>query len=424
LSEFSGLEFTGERVIPGLVDPDLLNEHVARYRFASLFADTSAHVLDAGCGSGYGTAEFSNAASVVAMDISAEAVAHARRAFSRPGICFLQGACESLPFADRSFDLVAAFEVIEHLERWHDMLIDASRVLRPSGVLLVSTPNKSWYAESRAGAGPNPYHVREFEYGEFKTALEAVFPHVHLWTQNHSESIAFVPAPPSRGVLDAPGDAAPESAHFFLAACSRSPIADTRAFAWLPASGNVLRERQRHIALLESEVAQKNAWLAESTESREKLQKSHDIVLADLHESNAWAAGLNAELDVARAAISRLESEAAERLDWVHGLEAHIRDLNAQIHDLNAQIHDLNAQIHDLKTQLDRGRAEIERQHKENRDLEQTVEERTLWAQRLDAEVQYLRQVRVELQAMERTRWIRLGRKLRLIPGKLPGKPA
>jgi chromosome segregation ATPase len=101
----------------------------------------------------------------------------------------------------------------------------------------------------------------------------------------------------------------------------------------------------------------------------------------------------------------------------VHGLEAHIRDLNAQIHDLNAQ-------IHDLKTQLDRGRAEIERQHKENRDLEQTVEERTLWAQRLDAEVQYLRQVRVELQAMERTRWIRLGRKLRLIPGKLPGKPA
>jgi SAM-dependent methyltransferase len=401
LSESPGLEFTGERVIPDLVDPDLLNEHLARYRFAARFADESAHVLDAGCGSGYGVAEFPSAASVVAFDISAEAVAHARRAYSRPGVRFLQGACESLPFADRSFDLVVAFEVIEHLERWPLMLTDASRVLRPSGVLLVSTPNKAWYAESRAAAGPNPYHVREFEYGEFKTALEAVFPHVRLWTQNHSESIAFVPAAPSCGVFDAPGDPAPESAHFFLAACSQSPIAETRAFAWLPVSGNVLRERQRHIALLEAEIEQKNAWLAESTESRAKLQKSHDDVIAELHQSNAWAAGLNAELDVARAAISRLESEAAERLDWVRSIEAQIRD---------------------LEDQIARGRAEVERQRRENRDLENTIDERTRWAQSLDAEVQQLRQVlqqvRDELQAIEQTKWVRLGRNLRFMPGK------
>lgn len=388
------LEFTGERVIPGLVDPDLLNEHLARYRFAARFAGASAHVLDAGCGSGYGAAEFSHAASVVAMDISAEAVAHARQAFSKPGVHFLQGACESLPFADRSFDLVVAFEVIEHLERWQQMLADARRVLHPSGILLVSTPNKAWYAESRAAAGPNPYHVREFEYGEFNTALQTAFPHVHLWTQNHTESIAFVPVSPSCGIFDAPGDTTPESAHFFLAACSQSPIAETRAFAWLPVSGNVLRERQRHIQLLESEIVQKNAWLAESAESRAKLQKSNDNLLAELHKSNAWAAGLNAELDVARAAISQLESEAAERLDWVRSRE----------------------------DEIVRGRAEIERQHQENRDLENTIDERTRWAQSLDTEIERLReqlgQLRGELQAMEQTNWVRLGRKLGLTPGK------
>jgi ubiquinone/menaquinone biosynthesis C-methylase UbiE len=384
LSESPGLEFTGERVIPGLVDPDLLNEHLARYRFAARFAGASTQVLDAGCGSGYGAAEFPNAASVVAIDISAEAVTHARRAFSRAGVHFLQGACESLPFADRSFDLVVAFEVIEHLEHWPLMLTGAARVLRPSGILLVSTPNKAWYAESRAAAGPNPYHVREFEYAEFKTALEAVFPHVHLWTQNHSDSIAFVPASPSCGVFDAPGDTTPESAHFFLAACSQSPIPDTRAFAWLPVSGNLLRERQRHIALLESEIGQKNAWLAESAESRAKLQKSNDDLLAELHKSNAWAVGLNAELDAARAAISRMESEAAERLDWVRSLEDEIA----------------------------RGRAEIERQHQENRDLENTIDERTRWAQSLDTEIERLR---AELQALELTKWVRLGRKMRLI---------
>src|ERR1700684_2034831 len=91
------LEFTGERVVPGLVDPNLFNEHLARYRFAARFAD-GRRVLDAGCGSDYGAAELANAATVVAMDISAEAVDHALREFSRPGVCFLQGACESLPF--------------------------------------------------------------------------------------------------------------------------------------------------------------------------------------------------------------------------------------------------------------------------------------------------------------------------------------
>ena len=45
------VEFTGERVIPGQVDLDLLNEHLARYMFASRLAKRK-RVLDAGCGAG------------------------------------------------------------------------------------------------------------------------------------------------------------------------------------------------------------------------------------------------------------------------------------------------------------------------------------------------------------------------------------
>ena len=374
------LEFTGERVVPGLVDPNLFNEHLARYRFAARFAD-GRRVLDAGCGSGYGTAELASATTVVAMDVSADAMAHARREFGRTGVHFLQGACEWLPFADASFDLVVAFEVIEHLARWREMLSEARRILRPTGVLLVSTPNKAWYAESRAAAGPNPFHVREFEYAEFQAALESVFPHVHLWSQNHTESITFVPASPSRdGVLDAPAETAPGHAHFFLAACSLSSIADTRAFGWLPAAGNVLRERQRHIALLEGELQQKDAWLAEALDTLSKVQRAHE-------ESNAWAAQLNGEMEAARSAISRLESEVAVRLDWVHDLEA----------------------------QIARGRAEIQRLDQENADVTNTIAERTRWAQTLDADLQRLR---VELELLERSKLVRLGRKLQLLPGK------
>ena len=49
-------EFTGERVIPGEVDPNLWNEHFSRYAFAALFCRGRKSVLDAGCGTGYGTA--------------------------------------------------------------------------------------------------------------------------------------------------------------------------------------------------------------------------------------------------------------------------------------------------------------------------------------------------------------------------------
>ena len=71
-------EFTGERLIPGQVDVDLLNEHVARYAFAVRLARAK-RVLDAGCGAGYGAAELAHAAAFVAgTDISHEAIKFAR----------------------------------------------------------------------------------------------------------------------------------------------------------------------------------------------------------------------------------------------------------------------------------------------------------------------------------------------------------
>jgi ubiquinone/menaquinone biosynthesis C-methylase UbiE len=406
------LEFTGERVVPGLVDPNLFNEHLARYRFAAHFAEgmTNPRVLDAGCGSGYGTAEFPHAAAVVAMDVSADAVAHARKTFGRPCVEFAQGACEALPFADASFDLVVAYEVIEHLEHWREMLAEARRVLGESGALLVSTPNKAWYGESRAEAGANPYHVHEFEYAEFEAALREVFPHVRLWCQNHSETITFVPARDSLGTFEAPGARAPEESYFFLAACSGSPIAESRAFGWLASSGNVLRERQHHIALLERELAQKQKWLTETGDSLARLQESHEQTLAELEKSNAWAGDLNAELGTARSVIdglhkeietlhagygeqvSRLETEASVRLEW----------------------------IADLTAQLERGRNEVARLNVEGGERENTLRERTECAQELERE---LTRARAELDELGRAGLVRLGRRLNLVPGGHGGSP-
>ncbi len=442
MPDFAGLEFTGERVVPGLVDPDLLNEHLARYRFAARFAERiadAARVLDAGCGSGYGTAEFHRASSVVGADLSAEAVDHARRNYSRPGVRFLQATCEALPFADGAFDLLVAFEVIEHLAHWQLMLTEARRVMRPAGVLLVSTPKKAYYAESRGEAGPNPYHVREFDYREFETALQDVFPHVRLWTQNHSEAIVFLPAAPAPGDFDAPGDAAPERAHFFLAACSLSPIPTPRAFAWAPASGNILREREHHIVLIESELATKNAWLRQSTDDKASLQRDHENLLAELQRQNEWAGKLNAELEDAGADIVRLqgEIEAAhagyqervgqleQELAATHaGYQERARQVERELAFTHAgyaervrQLEDeANVRldwVHDLESQIARGRAEIDR-------LERESAERAQWGQSLDAELQRanatLARLNEQLHLAARSKWVRLGRLLHLGP--------
>src|SRR5262249_57123529 len=83
-------EFTGERVIPGQVDIDLLNEHIARYAFAARLA-RGKRVLDAGCGAGYGSAELARwAQSVTGVDVSCEAIDFARENYPLPNVRFEQ----------------------------------------------------------------------------------------------------------------------------------------------------------------------------------------------------------------------------------------------------------------------------------------------------------------------------------------------
>ncbi len=400
-------EFTGERVIPGLVDADLLNEHLARYLFAKHFIarmPLPGSVLDAGCGVGYGSAELrKTGASVTGADVSGEAITWAREHFGAQGIRFVEAPCESLPFEPESFDLVTAFEVIEHLERWQELLTEANRVLKSGGVLLVSTPNRDYYAESRGEAGPNPFHVHEFNYPEFQEALNAVFPHVRIWTQNHAGAIVFAPPAPEGASLEAlpfqtsaPSD--PAGAHFYLAACSRSPIAVNEIFTWTPSSGNVLREREKHIERLTGELGQKDAWLRQNLGEHTELVRRHEALTEELKASNNWAAGLTRQLEESGARVVELQRELDSRLEWATGLARDVEARNARILDLQNEVdsrlewvRDLESQLASVLSEMGKLRDELATTHREAQTaidrLEATVIERTVWAQRLDAEL-------------------------------------
>lgn len=63
------------------------------------------------------------------------------RGLGRNGVC---GSALSLPFADASFDMVSAFDVIEHCDPEADALAEVARVLQPGGTFLMAVPAYQW----------------------------------------------------------------------------------------------------------------------------------------------------------------------------------------------------------------------------------------------------------------------------------------
>jgi SAM-dependent methyltransferase len=387
------MEFTGERVIPGQTDPDLLNEHIARYRFAEGLVGGRT-VLDAGCGVGYGSEILAHkAARVYAVDLAADAVIAGQRGY--PGVRFIQGSCTRLPFQNAALDVVVAFEVIEHLEDWRGLLAEARRVLRPDGQLLVSTPNRLYYSETRSE--PNPFHEHEFDYAEFRGELEAVFPHTTIFLENHTNAIAFTPQHVQglRTSVES-GSPKPEEAHFFLAVCSALPQFGSPAFVFVPASGNVLREREQHIGLLEGELAQKTAWLEET---KEELARMTAINVEEQRK--------------AQAALDAMEKEVAEKAAWAQKLDKELAELSAWAKKLKGEYEEALANYAALEGVAEERLAELKTSISKIDELEARVVERSEWAMSLNRE---LEQARAELAELYASKAYRIGRRLGLAP--------
>ncbi|MBW2231206.1 MAG: class I SAM-dependent methyltransferase [Deltaproteobacteria bacterium] len=169
----SRLLFTGERLHADnpLFGVDLVR-HRAAYAHATRLAQerTRGRILDLGCGTGYGTAELAAALpGVFAVDrISPDPAArHARAHFIRADV-------GGIPLPPASFDMVVSFQVIEHLEDPSVYLDTIARILRPDGLVLISTPNR---LESD---NENPFHVREYTADELALLLRIHFGDVEM----------------------------------------------------------------------------------------------------------------------------------------------------------------------------------------------------------------------------------------------------
>jgi ubiquinone biosynthesis O-methyltransferase len=106
--------------------------------------------LDAGCGAGIVAREVAKRGhQVVGMDYSYDMIEKANSVCNTDGnlrVKFSQADVESLPFKDSSFDMILCLGVITYLESVEKALREFSRILRPGGVLILSSLNKTYLA--------------------------------------------------------------------------------------------------------------------------------------------------------------------------------------------------------------------------------------------------------------------------------------
>ena len=240
------LPFTGERFVPGAPGA-IWVEHWHRYHFASLWA-AGRDVIDVACGEGYGTALLARtAAQVTGVDVSAQAVAHARKAYAQLGNArFVEGSCTRLPLADASADLAVSFETIEHIEGQEQFVAELARVLRPDGILLLSCPNKIEYTDKRQYV--NEFHVKELYRDELASLVAARFAHARWFGQRPTFYSVIAPEEGAakagqlvEGSEKAPQDMRASLSHplYFLVAASRSAA----ALEQLPPAVSVFADR-------------------------------------------------------------------------------------------------------------------------------------------------------------------------------------
>jgi SAM-dependent methyltransferase len=112
-------------------------------------------ILDVGCGLGMyvrAMSQFSD--DVHGVDVDPEKVAEASQDLSN----IRQAPAEDLPFADGALDVVLSHEVIEHVDDDRQAIVEAVRVLKPGGKLVVFAPNRLYPFETHGAYWRGTYH--------------------------------------------------------------------------------------------------------------------------------------------------------------------------------------------------------------------------------------------------------------------------
>ncbi len=158
-----------ERIVPGNIpwySGRVFQEHMYRYRFVKDIIKGKI-IADIACGVGYGCMEMINcgAKKVIGIDNDEKAIKHAKDIYHHNRIIFMLRDAADTGLLSKSIDVVVSFETIEHVEKPDNLIKEIKRILKPGGILVISTPNKSMSIED------NPFHFKEYDLNEYKKLL-------------------------------------------------------------------------------------------------------------------------------------------------------------------------------------------------------------------------------------------------------------
>ena len=135
-------------------------------------------ILDVGCGNARDLIPILiKGSKVVGVDISPQMIEEARHELESSALSGYElkvGDATHLDFPDAYFDKVIASEMIEHIPDWQKALSEMHRVLKPSGEIVISTPNRhSWYGFDRYVIFEKILHKQwDHPYDHWKTSAE------------------------------------------------------------------------------------------------------------------------------------------------------------------------------------------------------------------------------------------------------------
>jgi len=179
------MEATGERFLPDQMDGQIKAEHLNRYYFVTTQFDLKGKtILDIASGEGYGSNILAQQAKqVFGVDIAEEAVTHANSKYKSNNLQYLQGSATNIPIENNTIDMVVSFETIEHHDKHEEMMREIKRVLKPNGILVISSPNKKEYTD--APGSVNHFHIKELYTKEFIDLVSNYFSNIKLFWQRY-----------------------------------------------------------------------------------------------------------------------------------------------------------------------------------------------------------------------------------------------
>jgi ubiquinone/menaquinone biosynthesis C-methylase UbiE len=157
--------------------------HLARYNFALDKIAPGDVVLDAACGSGYGSEILSRKADrVIGLDLSVDAINYARAHYQNSKTEFsVADLTRPIKLPDRSCDTIVCFETLEHVVDQRNMFVEFARLLKKGGLFIVSTPDRQVITDK--AHDHNEFHVAELSKRQFENLVGDYFQLLEFYGQ-------------------------------------------------------------------------------------------------------------------------------------------------------------------------------------------------------------------------------------------------